>query len=79
MKRKEYVSKDGGSTFYYRDPEKAIYHRERGLPAWRYCNGDKVYWENNRCHRLDGFANDCCHHKDHSLNGQRLFFTKIVQ
>ena len=78
MAAKEYVSKDGGSTFYYRDPEKTVYHRERGLSALKWDDGDTVYFENNQRHRLDGAAYNHGFHKYHYLNGKKLF-GKIVR
>ena len=62
---------------YYRDLEETVNHRERGLPAWEYHDGYKDYWENNRYHRLDGFARDLEYHKYHCLNGKRLFVKKL--
>ena len=73
MALKKYVSKDGGSTFYYRDPEMDIYHRERGLPAWEWYDGVKEYLENDQWHRLDDSAVDWDYHKCHFLNGKQLF------
>ena len=74
MAPKEYVSKDENSTYYYRDPEKTVYHRERGLPALKWDDGDTVYSENNQWHRLDGISYDfCLFYKFHHLNGKRLF------
>ena len=77
MTPKKYVSKDGGSTFYYRDPEMTVEHRERGLPALKYFDGDKTYVENDLCHRLDGFAGDSKYCKEHFLNGKPLFNEEI--
>ena len=73
MATKEYICKYDHSALYFRDPEKTIRHRERGLPAWEWHHGDKSYWENDARHRLDGFAGDWKTHKAHFLNGKRLF------
>ena len=76
MKTKEYVRKSAHGTFYYRDPEMTVHHRERGLPAREYLNGNKIYLENDICHRLDGFADDWKYYRDHYLNGKKLFTKK---
>ena len=34
-------------TFWYKDPECQILHRDNG-PAVEYSNGDKAYWINGR-------------------------------
>ena len=73
MKSKEYFCKYGGDTCYFRDPGKIIRHRESGLPSIEYPNGDKIYFENNQWHRLDGLAVDWIDYKGHFLNGKRLF------
>ena len=73
MERKEYVRECLYGIYYYRDPEKTIYHRERGLPACKSTEEYESYLENNRCHRLDGLAVDCQYDKRHSLNGKQLF------
>ena len=71
MSAKEYIQKGTYGIYYYRDQEKAIKHRERGLPALEWSDGDKVYRENNKLHRLNDVASDYC--KCHYLNGKRLF------
>ena len=73
MKRKEYISKYDHSVHYFRDPEKTIRHRERGLPSVKSFDVDKEYWENNKCHRLNGLACDYSSIKYHYLNGKQLF------
>ena len=74
MAPKEYVSEDENLTFYFRDPEMTVWHRERGLPACEWHDGDKEYFENNMRHKLDGIAFDFCgFRKFHHLNGKRLF------
>ena len=73
MTPKEYVSKFQYFTFYHKDPEMTVWHRERGLPAWECYNGDEAYLENNARHKLDSVAYDWCRHKFHYLNGKRLF------
>ena len=42
-------------TFYYKDPECIILHREDG-PAIEYANGTKCYIKNGLRHREDGPA-----------------------
>ena len=73
MNIKEYVKKFEYFTFYHKDPEKTVFHRERGLPACEYRNGDKAYWENDERHKLDGFALDWKYSNAHFLNGKSLF------
>ena len=77
MNPKEYIHTGFYGTLYYKDPEKTIRHRERGLPACDYFYGEKVYWENDRCHRLDGLASDWEDHKEHFLNGKILFVKNL--
>ena len=69
---KEYIDKVSGKTLYvqrleyhknignnsirfFKDKEMKIIHREDG-PAIEYNNGTKVYYQNNKYHRLDGPA-----------------------
>ena len=78
MTPKEYIFKDCYGKYYFRDPKKTVWHRERGLPAQKWINGAKEYCENGARHRLDGFAVDWRDYKDHHLNGKRLF-TKTLQ
>ena len=73
MTPQEHFIKNSILTFYYRDPEMTVRHRERGLPAWEWSDGDKSYWENNQWHRLDGLAVDWEDYKYHYLNGKQLF------
>ena len=73
MKSKEYPFKYSYGVIYFRDPEKTIYHRERGLPAREWSNGNKVYLENDKHHRLDDAAYNYGFHKHHLLNGKVLF------
>ena len=76
MVPKKYTYKFSFGIFYYRDPEKTVHHRERGLPAYASRNGDKTYQENCTFHRLDGFAGDWKYRKAHFLNGKLLFTKK---
>ena len=73
MTPKEYIFKDCYGKYYFRDPKKTVNHRERGLPAWEWSDGNKAYMENNEYHRLDGFSIDSWYRKCHHLNGKRLF------
>ena len=73
MERKEYVRKGNYDIIFYRDPEKTVQHRERGLPAWEEFSGGKSYWENNVRHKLDGLSGDHSRGKYHCLNGKLLF------
>ena len=50
-----YIEKNQLGTYYYKDPEKTIRHREDG-PAVEYANGYKEWWQNGQLHRLDGPA-----------------------
>ena len=76
MKTKEYFRKGLRGIHCHKDPEMYVWHRERGLPACEYFDGSKSYLENNRCHRLDGFAGDWKYRKAHFLNGKLLFTKK---
>ena len=73
MVPKEYIRKVSYGIYYYRDPEMMVQHREHGLPAWDYSNGDGLYFENDQCHRLDGAAYNYGFYKYHFLNGKNLF------
>ena len=73
MTPREYIGKSDTVTCYSRDPERTIYHRERGLPSVEYFDGDKIYFENDKHHRLDGFACNFRALNCHYLNGKRLF------
>ena len=73
MAPKEYIKKDHLGTRYYRDPEKTVDHRERGLPAFEWYNGSKGCWENGMWHKLNGLALDWRFNRCHCLNGKRLF------
>ena len=73
MTPKEYIKKDRFGTFYHRDPEMTVWHRECGLPSREWDNGDKGYLENDRRHRLDGVAYDRHFLQFHYLNGKELF------
>lgn len=44
-----------GSTFYYKDPDMRILHREDG-PAHIADNGALAWYRNNKIHRMDGPA-----------------------
>ena len=73
MGSKEHIFKNYYGACYYRDPERTSCHRERGLPAVEWSDGDKSYWENHTYYRLDGFAVDYSRSKCHCLNGKQLF------
>lgn len=44
-----------GDTYWFTNPECTIIHRENG-PAIEFADGYKVYFQNNKWHRLDGPA-----------------------
>ena len=73
MMHQEHFLRHAYATLYYRDPERTVFHRERGLPSGEYLHGDKTYCENDKCHRLDGPAYNWVSRKYHYLNGKRLF------
>ena len=74
MTPKEYMRKAANGIGYFRDPEMYVWHRERGLPTYESHSGEeKSYYENNRVHRLNGFALDWRYYKTHCLNGKKLF------
>lgn len=52
---KYHQNTDNNSIRYFKDKEMKIIHREDG-PAIEYDNGTKVYYQNNKYHRLDGPA-----------------------
>ncbi len=52
---KYYVNVSSFGTFWYKDPEMKIRHREDG-PAMEWINGDKSWWIDGKVHRLDGPA-----------------------
>ena len=52
---KLYIRKNNIGTFYYKDPEMTILHRENG-PAIEYADGNKLWYQNGKLHRLDGPA-----------------------
>ena len=54
---KPYIKKDNYSTYYYKDKEHTILHREDG-PARDYFNGDKEWWVNGNRHRIGGPASE---------------------
>ena len=76
MAPKEYSKRHYNDMLYYRDQQKTVFHRERGLPALEYFDGDKDYLENDTRHRLDGLAYDLFFDKSYYLNGKKLF-TKL--
>ncbi len=51
----QYILKNEEGTFYYKDAEMTILHREDG-PASEYANGSKSWWFYGRLHREDGPA-----------------------
>lgn len=68
---KIYERKDHLSTFYYKDEQCTILHREDG-PAKIYKNGDKEWFINGVNHRDDGPAAEyVCGEKVWYKNGQR--------
>ena len=52
---KQYINTNSVGTFYYKDPEKTLLHREDG-PAIEYANGDNTWYLNGTPHRTDGPA-----------------------
>ena len=54
-KQKQYIKKNNIGTYYYKDPEKTILHREDG-PAAEYTDGTKMWYQNGKLHREDGTA-----------------------
>jgi hypothetical protein len=53
----QYIFKNKEGTFYYKDKEMLICHREDG-PAAEWLNGSKSWWLNGTLHRVDGPAVD---------------------
>jgi hypothetical protein len=51
----QYILKNKEGTFYYKDKEMLICHREDG-PASEYADGTKSWWLNGGRHREDGPA-----------------------
>jgi hypothetical protein len=51
----QYIIKNEEGTFYHKDTEMTILHREDG-PASEYANGSKSWWFNGKLHREDGPA-----------------------
>jgi len=68
---KQYIVKSfGGGTFYHKNKEMTILHREDG-PAVEWDNGCKEWWLNNKLHREDGPAYEGLHgNKEWFLNGR---------
>jgi hypothetical protein len=52
---KQYIKKAKFGTYYYKDKEETILHREDG-PAAEYYQGAKTWALNGKKHRLDGPA-----------------------
>ena len=50
-----YIIKQGGASFYYKDPDHSILHREDG-PAIVWSDGRRSWWINGDRHREDGPA-----------------------
>ena len=51
----QYILKNSGGTFYHKDKEMSIPHRENGH-AFEYSNGDKYWYIDGKLHREDGPA-----------------------
>jgi hypothetical protein len=51
----QYIIESKEGTFYYKDKEMTILHREDG-PAIEYANGSKSWWFYGLRHRTDGPA-----------------------
>jgi hypothetical protein len=51
----QYIIKNSEGTFYHKDAEMTILHREDG-PASEYADGTKSWWLNGGRHREDGPA-----------------------
>jgi hypothetical protein len=51
----QYIIKNSGGTFYYKDTEMTILHREDG-PASEYADGNKSWWLHGVRHREEGPA-----------------------
>ena len=51
----QYIIKNDDGTFYFKDKEMTIRHREDG-PACKYANGAKAWYLNGKPHREDGPA-----------------------
>ena len=57
MAKKYITKKVNGHTFYFKDPEMIIFHREDG-PAVEQASGGKLWLQNSKLHRLDGPATE---------------------
>jgi hypothetical protein len=51
----QYILKNNDGTFYYKDREMRVLHREDG-PAAEWANGSKYWYLNGTYHRVDGSA-----------------------
>jgi hypothetical protein len=68
----QYIFKNKEGTFYYKDKEMLICHREDG-PAAEWKNGSKSWWLNGKLHRVDGPAVDFADgYKSWFLNGKEV-------
>ena len=71
---KKYITKRvNGHTFYFKDPEMIILHREDG-PAVEQASGGKLWLQNSRFHRVDGPATENDNgEKSWFVNGEFIF------
>ncbi len=68
----QYIIKNENSTFYHKDKEMDILHREDG-PAVEGANGNKYWWLNGELHREDGPAIERVDgSKEWYLNGKKV-------
>lgn len=51
-----FVTENKFGTFWYKDAERKILHREGGQPAVEHTNGNKSWYLNGKLHREDGPA-----------------------
>ena len=71
-----YIEKNQLGTYYYKDPEKTIFHRLDG-PAIEWTNGDKEWWQNGKCHRGDGPAVESANgYKEYWYQGEEFLVIK---
>ena len=60
---------DGAKRYFSVDTH--MFHREDG-PAIEYPNGEKIWWNNGKLHRIDGPAIDDNGYKEWWINGKHL-------
>ena len=75
---KPYIKSNSYGTYYYKDEDCTIYHREDG-PAIEYADGDKSWYLNGFLNRSDGPAVDfkeskrwCKNNKLHRIDGPAI-------